>query len=106
MNRNTLFVGQVFLDYPSLTSTNSFALDYLSKNNPSEGTVISTSNQTAGRGQIGSAWESEAEKNINWSVILLPKFLRANEQFYLSKVAGLAVRSFLADYTVAPIHIK
>ncbi|MGB0861822.1 MAG: biotin--[acetyl-CoA-carboxylase] ligase [Saprospiraceae bacterium] len=95
---NTLFIGNTFLEYSQLTSTNTFALDYLTKNNPSEGTVISTPNQTSGRGQIGSKWESEADKNISLSIILYPKFLNASEQFYLSKVVGLAVRDFLETF--------
>lgn len=94
--KTTLFIGNTFLEYPQLASTNLFALDYLAKNNPSEGTVISTPNQTSGRGQIGSKWESEADKNISLSIILYPKFLNASEQFYLSKIIGLAVRDFLA----------
>lgn len=106
LNKNTLFVGQIFLELPTLDSTNSFAADYLSKNNPSEGTVISTPNQTAGRGQIGSAWESAPHQNISLSVILYPKFLRPNEQFYLSKIIGLAVKSFLEDYITDDIFVK
>jgi len=106
LNRNTLFVGQVFLEYPTLSSTNSFAIEYLSKNNPSEGTVISTPEQTAGRGQIGSKWESEADKNINLSIILYPKFLMPRLQFALSQAASLAVRSFLEDYISDDIEVK
>lgn len=97
MNQNTLFVGKVVISFAQLGSTNSFATEYLSKNKPSEGTVISTRHQFEGRGQVGSSWESEAGKNIAMSVILYPKFLSIAQQFYLSKSVALAVRDFLVN---------
>lgn len=101
MNKNTLFVGQFFLEYPTLHSTNVFATDYLSKNNPSEGTVIATTKQTGGKGQIGSKWESEADKNISLSIILYPKFLAIAAQFELSKAVSLAVLDLVQAYCPA-----
>lgn len=63
---NTLFVGKVYCTFDELTSTNDYALELLAgttsgaaKSKPSEGTVIRTDIQTAGRGQFGSRWESE-----------------------------------------------
>ncbi|HHH50566.1 MAG TPA: biotin--[acetyl-CoA-carboxylase] ligase, partial [Saprospiraceae bacterium] len=76
---NSLFVGKVRVHFASLNSTNSYALKLLSKNNPSEGTVITAEKQLQGRGQIGSMWESEAKKNILASFILYPKFLHARK---------------------------
>ncbi len=81
-------------------------MDYATKNNPSEGTVISTPNQSAGRGQIGSKWESEADKNISLSIILYPKFLKPIEQFDLIKITGLAVRDFIAQFIPEKVTIK
>lgn len=92
---NTLFVGKVFLELKKLDSTNTHAIALLSKNNPSEGTVISAWNQVSGRGQIGRKWLSEAGKNLTFSIIFYPRFLPANQQFLFSQAIALGVYDFL-----------
>lgn len=106
MSNQTLFIGQVFLEYPSLASTNTTALEYLAEHKPSEGTVIATPRQTAGRGQIGNKWESEPYKNISLSIILYPKFLPIMSQFELSKIIGLAVVDCLKAHCNKKIAMK
>lgn len=95
LNPNSLFVGKVAKFIKNIDSTNSYAKNLLSKSNPIDGTVICAGNQQAGRGQIGSAWQSEADKNLLLSIILLPKFLQASQQFMLSKVVCLAATELL-----------
>ena len=87
----SLFIGKVQIRLDSVDSTNRFAKELLSKTTPSEGTVIRTDKQYAGRGQFGSEWASEDGKNITLSVILYPKFLLAVQQFYLSVAVSLSV---------------
>ncbi len=103
---NTLFVGKVLLHFEELASTNDYANELLSKSKPIEGTVISTFRQTAGRGQIGSKWESEPDKNLSFSTILYPTFLSPREQFWLNIAVSLAVRAFVAKYTEKVVKIK
>lgn len=103
---NTLFVGKVFHEFPSLPSTNLYAMELLSKSKPSEGAVISAVHQTAGRGQIGSSWEAEAGLNITLSVILYPSFLPARRQFLLTQAAALSVRDLITRYTEKPVKVK
>ncbi len=98
LSTNTLFVGKVAKYLPSVNSTNLYAKVLLSKSKPIEGTVIYTDEQRAGRGQIGSKWESEAKKNIILSLILYPNFLLASQQFQLNKAISLAIIDFLSDY--------
>ncbi len=70
-----------------INSTNSLMLQTLSAGTEyEEGTVIYTLRQTAGRGQVGNSWESEADKNIAFSLLLRPEFLPIREQFYLSEI--------------------
>lgn len=104
--KNTLFIGKVFLDFPELDSTNSYATELIAKSKPTEGTAISTFQQTLGRGQIGSSWESEPHKNIALSVILYPTFLPLREQFVLNLAVSLAVRDFVAKYIEKPVKVK
>jgi BirA family biotin operon repressor/biotin-[acetyl-CoA-carboxylase] ligase len=104
---NTLFVGQAFIDLPQVASTNAYASELLSKSRPAEGTVISTQRQTAGRGQIGSGWESEPDKNISLSAVFYPDFLAAKDQFLLNVFVSLAVFDFVKNCLPdRPVSIK
>ncbi len=105
-NSNTLFIGKVLMEFPELPSTNLFATDLLSKSKPAEGTAISASFQTDGRGQIGSKWYGEPGKNLALSIILYPVFLSPVQQFFLSQAVALAVRDWLAETLEKPAHIK
>ena len=103
---NTLFIGKVLLQFKELPSTNEYAFEYLSKSKPTEGTVISAANQTAGRGQIGSRWESAPGQNLTISLILYPTFLPAWQNFQLNKAIALAVRDFVAAQLSQAVYIK
>lgn len=93
---NIHFIGKVLNFFDELPSTNLYAMELLAKSRPTEGTVISTYNQTAGRGQIGRSWESTPGKNLTFSIILYPDFLPAIDQFLLNKAFALGVRSYVA----------
>jgi BirA family biotin operon repressor/biotin-[acetyl-CoA-carboxylase] ligase len=105
-NKNTLFVGKVFLHFPTLNSTNQYALNLLAKSRPSEGTVISTYRQVSGRGQIGRKWEGEPDKNIAISLILYPSFLAVRQQFLLNQAMALATADFLTKYSEKTVKVK
>lgn len=85
----------VFLD--EVTSTNDYASTLLSKSSPNEGTVISTYNQSKGRGQIGRNWYSGVDNNLTLSIILYPRFLSIPESFYLSMVLSLALAELVSN---------
>lgn len=97
-NTKIQFIGRVIRHFETLDSTNSYANILLSKSKPEEGTVISTYNQYAGRGQIGSKWESEPGKNISLSIILYPHFLKPQEQFHLNRAISLGVHAFIESH--------
>lgn len=104
---NPLFIGKVLHEIEKLASTNEYALKVLtSKEKPAEGTVISTYHQSSGRGQMGSFWESEPGRNLSFSVILYPNFLKATEQALFNQAIALACRSWLAQYTTKPVEVK
>ncbi len=99
-----LFIGEDHIRLSTIPSTNKYAMDMVSKSKPNEGTVISASYQSDGKGQIGRYWTSEAEKNITCSIILYPTFLQAQDQFQLNMAVSLAVHdvvsSFLPDHNI------
>ncbi|MES2731891.1 MAG: biotin--[acetyl-CoA-carboxylase] ligase [Bacteroidota bacterium] len=104
----TLFVGRKLIFLPTCHSTNDTATTLLKDEKVFEGTIVVTSNQTAGRGQRGNQWEAEASKNLTFSLILNPTFLTASEQFQLNIAISLGSHDFLKIYypTEYPIKIK
>ena len=83
----------------TVDSTNTYLKRLIDKEVLEEGTVIVTNNQTAGKGQRGNSWESEAGKNITCSMLLYPTFLPVQRFFLLSEVVSLGVKETLDAYT-------
>lgn len=87
----------IFLD--EVVSTNNYANQLVLSKAAVGGTVVLAQHQKNGRGQQGNSWESTPGKNLLASVILFPTFLSAAKQFYLSKIASLALVDFLKTET-------
>lgn len=101
----TLFLGKVWQHYDELPSTNALMNDWLISGNNSqlnEGVLITTFNQTSGRGQMGNVWLSEPYQNIAFTILLQPNFLLAQEQFHLNKAIALAIHDFIEIYLTNP----
>lgn len=81
------------------TSTNTYLATLCQKEACAELTSVYSSFQSAGRGQRGNSWESEAGKNLLFSFVVYPEFLEAHRQFYLSQVTALALHDVLSSYT-------
>lgn len=60
--------------------------------------TIRTDYQTAGRGQAGNSWESEAGKNLLFSALLRYDGLLAIKQWRLSMLVAVALWETLAKY--------
>ena len=80
-------------------STNNHLRSLLDKEQLPEGSLVVTDFQTAGKGQVGNSWESEAGKNLMFSLLLYPDFIPANRQFLISQIASLSVKETLDAYT-------
>ena len=76
-------------------STNRYAAALISEKEINEGTIVLARCQSAGKGQKNNVWESEAGKNLTFSMILTPVFLSSEKQFYLNKIISLAIADFL-----------
>ena len=68
-------------------STNNYLKELLQTQNVDEGTVV------------WADFQSEAGKNILFSIVLFPGFIKAGEQFILSQIVSLAVANCLQEYT-------
>jgi len=100
-----LFIGKTKIKLESVNSSNNYALKLLKNTKLHEGTIIWAIEQKKGKGQRGKYWESEKGKNLTFSIIFFPEFLKAEEQFYLSKVISLGVTDFLKNH-VENVSIK
>lgn len=86
----------IYLD--EVVSTNSHLRGLTGKRQLPEGSVLVAGFQTAGRGQIGNIWESEAGRNLTFSLVLYPDCIPANHQFLISQIAALSVKEALNTY--------
>lgn len=68
-----------------------------------EGSLVWTDYQSAGKGQDGNHWESEAGMNLLFTAVYYPDFLDPARQFLLSEMASLAVHGLL---TALLLHRK
>ena len=103
---HTLFIGKNVINLPKCHSTNTYAARLLAEKGASEGTVIITEHQTAGRGQRGNSWEAATGKNLTFSVILKPSFLHIQEQFYLNVITSLAIYDLLTEFLPFGLSVK
>ena len=81
----------------SVDSTNNFLKHYRPVC-PKEMTLVTAEFQTAGRGQAGHVWESEAGSNLLFSLKCHPRGVEAPRQFVLSQAIALAVCETLSGY--------
>jgi BirA family biotin operon repressor/biotin-[acetyl-CoA-carboxylase] ligase len=90
----------------AIDSTNDFLKALSGKDELDNFTVVTTENQTKGKGQMGSKWQSESGKNLIMSV-LVKDFLYNNEEvFDLSIIVSLTVIETLKSLNIPDLSIK
>ena len=90
-------IGTDIIRLDNVDSTNAYALRRLRQQTLAEGTVILAGFQSAGRGQAGNIWQSDAGKNLTFSFVLYPFFLPASQQFHLSMAVSNGIVAFLHE---------
>lgn len=88
-------IGQFIKKIQRTDSTNNYATGQVYENEVEEGTVFLAYDQTAGRGHFANKWESEAGRNLTFSIFLRPDFLPMHKSYLLSKVVCLGLESSL-----------
>lgn len=87
-------------------STNSYLQAGLGRTEkPEEDYAVATFRQSAGRGQRGNHWESQADKNIAYSLLFHPRQLPASRSFVLSQCVSLAMCRLL-QAEIGDVRIK
>ncbi len=91
-------IGHAINWLPSVDSTNQELARWIGDGKSSgHGMVIAAIEQTEGKGMAGNTWESEPGKNLTFSVVVHPGFLKADQQFYLNMCVSLGVHAYLAS---------
>ncbi len=88
-------IGSELIFCKNLPSTNNYAAVLLKTSDVTDGTIVYTNFQSAGRGQSGNSWESEDGKNLLFSIILYPSMIEPAEQFLISMAISLGITGFL-----------
>lgn len=81
-------------------STNNYATDKLASGTITENTVVFSSKQTKGKGQTGNTWESDANQNLTFSLVLFPKQFEIKDVFLISQIVSLAIADYLKSIGV------
>lgn len=103
---NTLFIGKIHYHLDETSSTNEYAALLIDAEKTIEGTLITASAQSKGRGYSGNRWESEKGENLLFSIVLKPAFLQARQQFYLNELITLGLYDALQPKLGSSLKIK
>lgn len=93
-----MIIGSNLVFVKQTDSTNTLASQLLKNGQATEGTVVYTDFQKAGRGQKGNCWISEESKNLLISIVLLPESILPENQFIISMFISLGICDFLKAY--------
>ena len=87
-------------------STNAYLKSLVVENPLEDFTVVIANQQLKGRGQMGTSWESEAGKNLTFSVLKKFDQLQTNDQIVLNIATSLAVYEALNKFHVPDLAVK
>ncbi len=90
----------------AIDSTNSYLKQLISNQFVENYTVVLTKNQTNGKGQMGSRWESESGKNLTMSVLVKDSLLLIEEIFSLNCLISIAVLEVLKNKASLDLSVK
>jgi len=98
--------GYPFTVLDKIDSTNSYAAEKIAGGKAKHGAAFMALEQTAGKGQRGKIWSSEAGKNIALSIVLDTTEMPVNTQFLLNIAIALATFDLFKKYALDETSIK
>lgn len=90
----------------TIDSTNDYLKRLSKKEALPDDIVVWAQEQTAGRGQMGTTWQSTQGKNLTFSVLRKIEYLTISEQFYPLMAASLAVKNVLEKLLIPQVRVK
>ena len=95
-----MLFGKDIIYLSNLDYTNNFAAKMFSDNLCQNGSVIMSDSQSNGKGQRGSIWESEKEKNLLCTFVYQPDNLSVENQAQINWATSLSVKACLEKYNL------
>jgi BirA family biotin operon repressor/biotin-[acetyl-CoA-carboxylase] ligase len=102
----TILIGFSFVELSTVDSTNNYAMGLVHEGMASHGVAIFAHAQTAGKGQRGKQWNTEAGANIILSILVDASPIRHLPPFALSAATALAAYDLFTRYAVHETSIK
>ena len=90
----------------AIDSTNSYLKELCASEPVEDYTAVIAQNQTQGRGQMGTIWNSEASKNLTFSVFKDLSGFQFEAPFYISMAVALSLLKTLNSFTIPRLSIK
>ena len=90
----------------AIDSTNTFLKNLAVNVELDDFTVVSAKHQLSGKGQMGSEWVSEVNKNLMFSVYKRFERLTIENQFCISMIVSLTIHEVLSALKLSKIKIK
>lgn len=90
----------------AIDSTNDFLKDLSRKQIVENFTAVVANNQTKGKGQMGSTWESEKGKNLIMSILVKDVLKDIDQIFHLNVAVALSVIQALEANNLPKLSIK
>lgn len=87
-------------------STNSYLRKLCNATFVDDFTVVTTKKQTQGRGQMGTVWDSEASKNLTFSVFKDLSEVYIEAPFYISMITALSLIKAIESFGIPRLSIK
>ncbi|UJH68101.1 biotin--[acetyl-CoA-carboxylase] ligase [Allomuricauda sp. SCSIO 65647] len=87
-------------------STSLYLKDLVTQKKLQDFTVVIAENQQRGRGQMGSFWQSEAGKNLTFSMLKIFDKQLAQNNFTINMVVSLAIFDTLQELSVPDLAVK
>lgn len=88
------------------TSTNNYLKQLIASQVVDNFTVVTTVNQTSGKGQMGSVWMSESGKNLTMSVLIKDVLVDVHQIFGLNVAVSTAVVQALKGLGIFDVRVK
>ncbi len=90
----------------AIASTNTFLRELNREKQLIDPVCVTATEQLAGKGQMGTVWQSNAGENLTCSVFMPVSGLKLVDQFYISISTSLAICDMLSNIMVPKLSIK
>ena len=96
-------IGNQIIHLDRVDSTSNYVATLISEGKARHGMVILAENQTNGRGQRGSVWQSESSKNLILSIYLEHSDLEIHHQEALTHFTSIAILNCLSKFGISSV---